>query len=178
MASGRLRYVRERHGPTPLAGSNLLSLEMASTLDLLERARGGDERAWNVMMQRCMRGLRRFAAGRLPQHCRGMNDTEDLVQDTVINALRRIDHVEIRHEGALLAYLRQAVLRRIIDEVRKRNRRPMAVSLPENQADEALSALEQVIGQQNVERYEAALHHTAAARSRGHRDASRAPGQL
>jgi RNA polymerase sigma-70 factor (ECF subfamily) len=86
-----------------------------------------------------------------------MNDTEDLVQDTVINAMRRIEFVEIAHEGALLAYLRQAVLRRIIDEVRKRNRRPLAVSLPDNQADAGLSPLDQVIGQQNVARYEAAL---------------------
>jgi RNA polymerase sigma factor (sigma-70 family) len=132
-------------------------LEMQSTLDLLERARSGDERAWNVVFRRCTRGLRRFAAGRLPPYCRGMNDTEDLVQDTVVNALRRIEFVEITHEGALLAYLRQAVLRRIIDEVRKRKRRPLAVSLPDDQADQGLSPLDQVIGGQNVERYEAAL---------------------
>ena len=134
-----------------------LTLDLQSTLDLLARARAGDEAAWEVVFRRCERGLRRFAAGRLPVQCRGMTDTEDLVQDTVVSALKRLDHLEFRHEGALLAYLRQAVLNRIIDEVRRRNRRPALVSLPDDQADQALSPLELVIGRQNVDRYELAL---------------------
>ncbi len=132
-------------------------LELQSTLELLDRAKGGDELARDVVFRRCVRGLKRFAAGRLPVRCRGMNDTEDLVQDTVASALRRLDRFEIRHEGALLAYLRQAVLNRIIDEVRKKNRRPLAVTLPEDYVDGGTSPLERVIGLQNVERYEAAL---------------------
>jgi RNA polymerase sigma factor (sigma-70 family) len=141
----------------PPAGSPPPPLELQSTFDLLARARGGDDVARDVVFRRCVKGLRRFAAGRLPLRCRGMTDTEDLVQDTVAGALRRLDHFEIRHAGALLAYLRQAVLNRIIDEVRKKNRRPVSVSLPENQVDNGISPLEHVIGLQNVERYEAAL---------------------
>jgi RNA polymerase sigma-70 factor (ECF subfamily) len=141
----------------PPAASPPPPLELQSTFDLLARARGGDDVARDVVFRRCVKGLRRFAAGRLPLRCRGMTDTEDLVQDTVASALRRLDHFEIRHAGALLAYLRQAVLNRIIDEVRKKNRRPVAVSLPENQVDTGISPLEHVIGLQNVERYEAAL---------------------
>ena len=59
-----------------------------------------------------------------PAQCRGMNDTEDLVQETVIRALNHLDRFEFRHEGALLAYLRQSLLNRIVDEVRKTSRRP------------------------------------------------------
>lgn len=137
------------------AGPDLL--EMQSTLNLLDRARAGDEAARDIVFRRCVKGLRRFAAGRLPARCRGMNDTEDLVQDTVASALRRLDRFVIRHEGSLQAYLRQAVLNRVIDEVRKKNRRPDAVSLAENHVDGGLSPLEQVIGLQNLQRYEAAL---------------------
>lgn len=132
-------------------------LSLCSTVDLLERARSGCEAAWEAVFQRCVRGLRRFAAGRLPASCRGMNDTDDLVQETVIRALNRLDKFECRHEGALLAYLRQALLNRIVDEIRKFNRRPMAVALNEDQVDGGASPLEAAIGSQNVERYEAAL---------------------
>ncbi len=149
------REVTQAHDPA--AGTNGVKLELQSTIDLVTRARDGDGAAWDVVFKRCEKGLRRFAAGRLPVQCRGMNDTEDLVQDTVISALKRLDHVELRHQGALLAYLRQAVLNRIIDEVRRRNRRPTVVSLPEDQEGHELSPLEQVIGRQNVERYELAL---------------------
>jgi RNA polymerase sigma factor (sigma-70 family) len=130
---------------------------MCSTLDLLERARAGNDAAWEVVFRRCVRGLRRFAVGRLPAQCRGMNDTEDLVQETVIRALNHLDRFEFRHEGALLAYLRQALLNRIVDEVRKTARRPVPVALTDDQIDRSASPLEIAIGRQNVERYEAAL---------------------
>jgi RNA polymerase sigma factor (sigma-70 family) len=132
-------------------------LSVCSTVDLLERARDGNEVAWEVMFRRCVRGLRRFAAGRLPGQCRGMNDTEDLVQDTVIRALSHLERFEPRHEGALLAYLRQSLLNRIVDEVRKTSRRPLSVALAEEHVDSGASPLEAAIGGQNVERYEMAL---------------------
>jgi RNA polymerase sigma factor (sigma-70 family) len=86
-----------------------------------------------------------------------MNDTEDLVQETVIRALNRLDQFEFRHAGALLAYLRQSMLNRIIDEVRRTSRRPVPVTLAEDQVDKGDSPLETAIGRQNIERYEAAL---------------------
>jgi RNA polymerase sigma-70 factor (ECF subfamily) len=132
-------------------------LSVCSTVDLLERARAGNDTAFEIVFRRCVRGLRRFAAGRLPAQCRGMNDTEDLVQDTVIRALHHLDGFEFRHEGALLAYLRQSMLHRIVDEVRKTNRRPLAVTLGDEHVDQRDSPLESAIGRQNVDRYERAL---------------------
>ena len=86
-----------------------------------------------------------------------MNDTEDLVQETVMRALNRLDRFEFRHEGALLAYLRQSLLNRIVDEVRKTTRRPLNVTLGEDHVDRGESPLEAAIGRQNIDRYEAAL---------------------
>lgn len=148
-----------RAGGGPPGGSRAepIALDMQSTVELLEQARQGNAAARDLVFQRCVTGLRRFAAGRLPPQCRGMNDTEDLVQDTVVGALRQLDRFEIRHEGALLAYLRQAVLNRIVDEVRKFNRRPHAVAIEGDHAADATSPLEAMIGRENVERYEAAL---------------------
>jgi RNA polymerase sigma-70 factor (ECF subfamily) len=86
-----------------------------------------------------------------------MVDTADLVQDAVINALRHINTLEVRNDGALHAYLRQAVNNRLIDAYRRAGRRPGREPLPENAAAEDTSPLEAAIGVEALERYEAAL---------------------
>ena len=133
------------------------SLEATTTLVLLEKARGGDEIAMNALFRRCIPALRRWARGRLPSYARDLLDTQDLVQETVVQMLRHIDTFEARHDGALHAYLRQAVLNRIRDEIRKKERRPYQVELPEHQSDGQASPLEIAIGREGVQRYELAL---------------------
>jgi RNA polymerase sigma factor (sigma-70 family) len=127
-----------------------------STVTLLNRYRSGDTDALNVLYGRYLGPLRRWARGRLPQWARDVGDTEDLVQDTLVQALGRLDTFDVRGNGALGGYLRQAVLNRIVDKVRRR--RPSFV--PEMPADVAAgdpSPLEQLIGKQALDRYEAAL---------------------
>ncbi len=132
-------------------------LDPEATVALLARVRQGDEEALNRLLTRCLPPLRRWAHGRLPPFARDMLDTSDLVQDTVIAALRQIDRFEARREGALQAYLRQALANRITDVVRYRLRRPTSVELPEEVTDNAASPLDEAIGAENRERYEAAL---------------------
>ena len=86
-----------------------------------------------------------------------MNDTADIVQDTIISAMRRLEAFESRHQGALQAYLRQAVMNRIRDVIRHHKRRPEISGLSEGIQDEATSPLEAAIGAENLERHESAL---------------------
>ena len=132
---------------------------LISTADLLSRARGGDADALNDLFRRHLPPLRRWARGRLPSWTRDLRDTEDLVQETIAQTLRRIDQFEPRHEGALQAYLRQALVNRVRDEVRRLNRYPAAAALEESDrfADPAASPLEEAIGTEALERYEAAM---------------------
>ena len=127
------------------------------TVALLARVKEGDSDALNRLVERSLPPLRRWARGRLPQWARGLDDTQDLVQDAVLRALPRLSSFEARHPGALQAFLRQAVANRIIDEIRKVNRRPNQVELPQDEADEAPSPLDYAIGREGFERYEAAL---------------------
>jgi len=60
-------------------------------------------------------------------------------------------------EGALQAYLRQAVMNRIRDEIRRNDRRPAQVELDEGAPDPARSPLEEAIAVEDVELYEGAL---------------------
>jgi RNA polymerase sigma-70 factor (ECF subfamily) len=128
-----------------------------STAELLTLARKGDDAAMNRLLERCLPPLRRWAHGRLPPAIRDVNDTADLVQDAVVSTLKQIDRFEPRGEGALQAYLRQAVSHRIIDLIRHRTRRPDRTDVKDDLRDEGTSPLDRAIGAENTERYEAAL---------------------
>ncbi|OLE83872.1 MAG: hypothetical protein AUF76_05175 [Acidobacteria bacterium 13_1_20CM_2_65_9] len=128
-----------------------------TTVDLVERVKSGDRKALDQLCSRFLPALRRWASGRLPRWTRDVMDTDDLVQETVVRAMNRMGTFESRHEGALQAYLRQAVVNRIRDEVRRATRAPASAELDENLSDRAASPLEQAIGHEAIERYEAAL---------------------
>jgi RNA polymerase sigma factor (sigma-70 family) len=142
--------------PAP-ENKHVVSSELESTFLLIEQIRAGDKSALDRLLRRFLPLLTRWASGRLPRGARDLSDTEDLVQETIISALRHIDHIEIRGEGALQAYLRRAVLNRIRDELRRHGRRGPVETLDENLRASEESPLEIAIGNEALERYEAAL---------------------
>jgi len=129
----------------------------ASTFDLIARARSGDHAALEQLFERHLAPLQRWASGRLPRWARDLADTDDLVQDTLTQTFKRIDSFEPRRVGALQAYLRQAVLNRIRDELRRKGRQPDLTDVDGLEIDPTTSPLEQAIGQEAVDRYDRAL---------------------
>jgi RNA polymerase sigma factor (sigma-70 family) len=132
-------------------------VDLTSTIDLLERFKQGDDRAVSMLVERSLPPLKRWARGRLPQWARGLAETQDLVQDAVVRALPRLKTFEARHPGALQAYLRQAITNHIRDEIRKVSTHPQGSELRDSHPDLGPSPLEQAIGNEGLERYEAAL---------------------
>lgn len=130
---------------------------IGSTLELLDRVQAGDVTARELLFARCLPALQRWARGRLPAYARDLVDTFDVVQEAAFATLKNLDHFYPDHPGALNAYLREAVANRIRDEIRRVKRRPMIVSLNDAQPDDAVSPLDQAIGQEQLARYEAAL---------------------
>jgi RNA polymerase sigma-70 factor (ECF subfamily) len=128
-----------------------------STLSLLTRAREGDRSALDELFSRCLPSLRRWARGRLPAWARDLADTQDLVQDTLLETFKHVDGFDHRGHGALQAYLRQSVLNRIRNELKRVGRRPATTDLDPELADSNKSPLEAAIGAEAVERYDAAL---------------------
>ena len=124
---------------------------------LVVRARAGDAAALNALFERFGPELRRFARGRLPRQVRGVVDTPDVVQDTLLQTFTHLNGFEHRGEGALRAYMRQILVNRIRDEIRRASRRPAGDAIEDEHADPGQSPLEAAIGQQGVDRYEAAL---------------------
>jgi len=133
------------------------SFPLDSTFALIERVRQGDCEALDRLLARHVGPLRRWISGRLPRWARDLADTDDLVQDTLLRTFKKMEGFEPRHVGALQAYLRQAVLNRLRDELRRKGRAPSMVDLEEVRLEAAGSPLEEAIGREAVERYEVAL---------------------
>jgi len=129
-----------------------------ATAVLIARARSGDTPAGQRLFARLLPVLRRWARHRFPARLRDARDTEDLVQDVLLRAFRRIDQFENRGEGAFLAYLRQILLNAVKDEARRAGRRPgVPLPLDETMSDRAPSVVERAIGADKLQRFEDAL---------------------
>lgn len=126
------------------------------TGELVQRAKNGDHDALGLLMARYLPRLERWASGRLPDHARSLLDTGDLVQETLMRALERLDQFEVRSPGGFQAYVRQAVLNRIRDQVRRSRRWPVTEE-PELTEDRGPSPLDLAIESDLLERYERAM---------------------
>jgi RNA polymerase sigma factor (sigma-70 family) len=108
-----------------------MTSDSESTATLLQHVRAGDLTARERLVARYLPMLRAWARGRLPHSARDLNDTQDLVQITLISALQQIDQFEAKHEGAFLAYLRTCLMNSIRMEIRRVGRRGVGEELDE-----------------------------------------------
>lgn len=142
--------------PGAVIAADSPSSDLLITGELLQRAKNGDHNALDALMSRYRPRLERWASGRLPGYARSLLDTGDLVQETLVRALEGLDQIEVRGAGVFQAYVRQAILNRIRDQVRWARRRP-SVEMPESVEDKTPSPLELAIGSDVLDRYERAL---------------------
>ncbi|MEN1727054.1 MAG: sigma-70 family RNA polymerase sigma factor [Pseudomonadota bacterium] len=132
---------------------------LESTATLLNRVAEGQDAARDELCRRFLPLLTRWAHGRLPAYARDLSETQDLVQTSLIQALKRIDNFEALREGAFLAYLRTILLNQIRMEIRRvtrRNKHGFSDADSEVTDPEA-SVMSEAIGLDVLERYEAAL---------------------
>ena len=133
------------------------SQRLLSTAELLELARAGDDAARDRLIHRYLAALTRWAHGRIPTAARDLVDTDDLVQESLVRALNKLEEFESRHQGSFLAYLRRILMNRIVDEARRAGRQPGRGELTQTLVGEELSPLESVLGREAIDKYEAAL---------------------
>jgi len=144
--------------PRPLPDDDAgLSGAADATIDLVQRARSGDQAALDALFARYETRLRRWAHGRLPAGARGANDTQDLVQETLVRVFQRLDDFEPRHAGAFRDYVWTTLWNRIRDLARTQARRGPSEPIDSDVPAIAPSPLEEAIGSQTLDRYEAAL---------------------
>jgi RNA polymerase sigma-70 factor (ECF subfamily) len=127
------------------------------SIRLVELAKTGEEWATEELVRRYRERLLRWAHGRLPGWARGAIDTQDLVQDTLLKAIRNLPRFEAEGSGCFHCYLRAAIRNRLRDElVRATNVRRAGAPSTDLPAEEP-SPLAVMIGSEMLDAYEAAL---------------------
>jgi RNA polymerase sigma factor (sigma-70 family) len=130
----------------------------SSSNDLIARAKQGDRSAISALFVRHVPLLRRWAHGRVPRWARAFGDTADLVQEAVLNTLRRLDRFEAKGERALQGYLRLAVQNKILDLSRRSEVRTRGGEVTGDEPDRSQpSPLSLAITAQEQERYRSGL---------------------
>jgi RNA polymerase sigma factor (sigma-70 family) len=107
--------------------------------------------------------LQRWAHRRVPAWARNAVDTGDIVQDALLQTFRNLDSFEPQREGALLGYLRRALVNRVRDQLRYASRHPSPTELNEALVHSGASPLEFTIERDDHRRYRAALKRLRAA---------------
>jgi len=147
-------------GPSPVADTERDPAREGSgttTHRLLRKFQQGDEGALDRLFDRVTGPLRRWAHRRLPRWVRDGTDTADVVQDALTRAFHHIGRFEPRGPRALQAYLRQCVRNRIVDEVRRAERRAPTEALDGVDVAAPGSLWDELIEAQGIERYRRCL---------------------
>jgi RNA polymerase sigma-70 factor (ECF subfamily) len=150
-------HKNERVSAQSAGGAAPQDLSACASVDLLALAKQGNRDALEILFDRYLRPLERWASGRLPLWARDIADTQDLVQDVLLRTFKRIELFEPERDGAVQAYLRQAIMNRIRDEFRVRRRRGPVETLDIELPAEHPSPLDEAIGSELAQDYERAL---------------------
>ena len=122
---------------------------LSGTRVLIDRAHGGDEAARQQLLERYRDYLRRMVAVRLDRRMAARVDASDVVQETLVEAARRLDDYLRERPLPFYGWLRQLAGERIIDTHRRHvtaQRRSVSLEhreldLPHNSADELVLRL-------------------------------------
>jgi len=128
-----------------------------STIDLLVSAQQGSQDAKARLIVRAAPRLKASVHGRLPVAARAYQDTDDLVQEALLQTLRRLKQFRPEHSGAVPAYLRRAAMNRVNDEARRIRRRPRAVELDDRVPSQQPDPFEQATKSETRRRLRQAL---------------------
>lgn len=137
-------------------------LSLETTARLVELIRQGDKRAREVLPARYLVPLQQYAHRKLPAWARSasLNETNELVNNALLRALDKIEKGQFipERQGSFLAYVRRAVMRGVIDEVRKAKKQPPITDLDFDHIDPTPNAVRMMIVNEELERFYKALH--------------------
>lgn len=137
---------------TPAAANDPLE----RTSRILARVQAGESAARETLLRRYLPVLRRWAHGRLPHTARSLNETDDLVQVTLLRALGKLRELRLDHPGSFLFYLKQSLMNQVRDEIRSHQRR-RTTNNDEAVLADAVDGSDAVDGIDRMEAYERAL---------------------
>ncbi len=89
-----------------------------SSFGLIARAKAGDDGAIDRLILRYFPRLKRWARRGVPMWARDFNDTEDLVQETLVHAFRNLPRLQMQSRFSFRTYMRRALRRPPVEELR------------------------------------------------------------
>jgi RNA polymerase sigma-70 factor (ECF subfamily) len=93
--------------------------EEIETPQLIERAAGGDSRAWERLVNKHRPRLRRIVALRLDRRLQGRVDPSDIIQESFIDAARRLPEYAKNPSTPFFIWLRRLTGQRLIEQHRR-----------------------------------------------------------
>src|SRR5712692_1981909 len=87
--------------------------------ELIQRCRQGDPAAREQLFDRYRHYLWLLAQAQLGRYMRAKCDPSDIVQQTLLEAHRDFPHFAGKHEGELLAWMRQILAHNLCNETRR-----------------------------------------------------------
>ena len=91
------------------------------TVNLVRRAQTGDARASAALFERYLPIVGQIVALRVGKPMRDFGEDEDIVQQSLLNALRQLGGLEFHSEGAFRNWMVQLVENTIRDHLRRQN---------------------------------------------------------
>ncbi len=128
-----------------------------STLTLLPYASRGDARAISLLLARMGPYLKRAWRGRLPPWVRGRSDTQDLVQEALIRALKHLPRFEDQSIEDFRNWLHAVCRNLVIDETRYAKRKGVEPELPEQCEGDLLDPEERLVEKERADIFGKAL---------------------
>ena len=161
LSSGPSKPMGHHRDSDVLSPDSSAGVDVTSSFALLLRAREGDEVARNELCARYLPRLRRWAHGRLPTWAREHLDTEDIVQDALMQSVGRIGSFTPEHERGLLRVRVSGSPQPAPRRVASRGAASLRPSAVPRRARTYPSPLEQAVGGQLLGRYD--RHFSACA---------------
>lgn len=93
--------------------------EKPETLSLVDQALQGDSRAWNRLMTEHRARLRRMIALRMDRRLQGRVDPSDVIQESFIDAARRLPEYAKNPEVPFFVWLRRLTGQRLMEQHRR-----------------------------------------------------------
>ena len=148
----------------PTNGDSVSSVEATtstlasnSTVSLLPLACRGNRRARAILLERMRPYLKRIGHGQLPAWARGRAETDDLVQESMIRALKHIPRFEGQSIRDFRNWLHTVFRNLVTDEKRYVQRYGVGEEIPETVKADVISPEEQAAEQEKADVFETAL---------------------
>jgi RNA polymerase sigma factor (sigma-70 family) len=98
---------------------SLSASSLSTTPGLLERARNGDQEAWQVLFDDCYPKILRVVRRRLSRPMRKLYDSTDIANEVMKSLAANFSHIDFSSIAGLRAFLLRAAEQKVVDGYRR-----------------------------------------------------------